>query len=397
MPPLVRMTGFFYGFDGSCNSGSSDCPGKIPTGGPRQNHAKGIACKGFRCYLRRIKKSLTTCVLFRATLSCDADTSARSHPHRHAFGGMLMSSHPETLPFDRIVSWPETVGDGGIRILNFTSGLQLRIHHSRFHKAFVPHRQMRHNHLEFCFCIAGGCDGKIGFRSPDFSIGPAECGLFYCEDQESHIEFSGSTWHHYVTLRVEPALFLRMIAGPGSDASAWSRKFPELRERRLRWTGPMPARAARPLEEILSCPLAGGFGRMFLEGKALELLALQSERLMAPEPHSLPADLMIKIQTARELLTADLEHPPCLTDLCKAVGLNKNHLNQGFYDLYGKSVFAFYRQYRLEKAREMLDAGEVNITEAAYRCGYAHPASFTRAFKTAFGKPPKAFLSPSAA
>ncbi len=59
----------------------------------------------------------------------------------------------------------------------------------------------------------------------------------------------------------------------------------------------------------------------------------------------------------------------------------------------GASPSEIIRQYRLEAAKKLLLENTMNISEVAYKVGFANPNSFTRAFKEKFGESPTAFLA----
>ncbi|MCE7082940.1 helix-turn-helix domain-containing protein [Streptomyces sp. ST2-7A] len=64
------------------------------------------------------------------------------------------------------------------------------------------------------------------------------------------------------------------------------------------------------------------------------------------------------------------------------------------FSRHGTSVAAFIRQQRLQRSRRDLADPRLNhlgIRAVAARCGFFHPADFTRAFHTAYGMPPSEY------
>lgn len=59
----------------------------------------------------------------------------------------------------------------------------------------------------------------------------------------------------------------------------------------------------------------------------------------------------------------------------------------------GESPVETVRRLRLERAARELTNGETGLHRLAIRSGYASQSAFTRAFATAYGKPPAAFRS----
>jgi len=145
--------------------------------------------------------------------------------------------------------------------------------------------------------------------------------------------------------------------------------------------------------QIFNCPYEGAMLRMYLEGKALELIVYQLEEVfsavspvcaccrLAPEDRD-------RICRAREILIGDPEYPPSLAELAEEAGLNVTKLKRGFRRIFGTSVFGYLRMYRMEKARRILEKGEMNVTEAAMAVGYSNIGHFCTAFKKQFGIKP---------
>jgi AraC-like DNA-binding protein len=147
------------------------------------------------------------------------------------------------------------------------------------------------------------------------------------------------------------------------------------------------------IHQILDCPYRGSLRRLYLESKTLELIAHNlAELVVDKNGHNSPSTLQSgdieSVREARDVLIRNMENPPSLLELARQVGINKNKLNQGFQQVFGNSVFEYLRIRRLERARELLESKEKNVTEAAFEVGYAQQSNFTKAFKRHFGTNP---------
>ncbi|MEH2467241.1 helix-turn-helix transcriptional regulator [Nostoc sp.] len=150
------------------------------------------------------------------------------------------------------------------------------------------------------------------------------------------------------------------------------------------------------LQQILRCPYKGITKRMYLESKALELTTLTvQEELKIKEgrqnPTVLKLDDIERIHHARNILLGNLDNPPSLMELARQVGLNDRSLKQGFCQVFGTTAFAYLHDYRLEKARQLLNTGEMNVIKVAYSIGFANRSYFAAAFKKKFGLSPKEY------
>lgn len=139
---------------------------------------------------------------------------------------------------------------------------------------------------------------------------------------------------------------------------------------------------------------------LFIEAKALELVALQLrqlEILTGTAPRSEPVDPHGEsIFQACRILNTQMADPPRARELAQRVGLNHNQLVQQFKEMFGVCPFEYLRILRLEKARELIADRQCNITQAAFKVGYSSLSHFTNAFRKEFGITPKAYLKKGA-
>ena len=146
------------------------------------------------------------------------------------------------------------------------------------------------------------------------------------------------------------------------------------------------------LRQIIECPYRGELRRLFLEAKALELVALRlwkSGKGTEKNASALNRRELDRIREVRHTLLARLDDPPSLTALSRLAGINRNKLNQGFKQLYGKTAFHFLRDARLSKARTLLQQTDLTLSEVAFSVGYNNQANLTKAFRAHFGQTPK--------
>ncbi|BAY91131.1 AraC family transcriptional regulator [Tolypothrix sp. PCC 7601] len=146
--------------------------------------------------------------------------------------------------------------------------------------------------------------------------------------------------------------------------------------------------------QILHCPYQGITKRMYLQGKVIELMALQ----LAPflEDHSvkqllprLKRETVGKIHHAKEILQARLENPPLLSELAQQVGVSESTLQRGFQIQFGTTVFGYLTNQRMEQAHQLLQNSDFTVAEVANIVGYSHLGHFAAAFKRKFGITPR--------
>ena len=63
-------------------------------------------------------------------------------------------------------------------------------------------------------------------------------------------------------------------------------------------------------------------------------------------------------------------------------------LKKCFKGVYGNSVYAYMKKYRLQMAERLLKENKLTIGEIALQIGYQNPNKFTSAFRTEYGMTP---------
>jgi AraC-like DNA-binding protein len=74
-----------------------------------------------------------------------------------------------------------------------------------------------------------------------------------------------------------------------------------------------------------------------------------------------------------------------VSDFHKNLGYSKSKLYRTMMALMGKSPNSFLKEYRLNKALELLDKQASNISEIAYQTGFSSPTYFSKCFNEAYG------------
>lgn len=76
-------------------------------------------------------------------------------------------------------------------------------------------------------------------------------------------------------------------------------------------------------------------------------------------------------------------------DLAAALGYSVSYLRSVFREQLGVSLGRYIRESRLSEAAQLLQDPKLKVTDVAQRCGFESLYVFSRAFKKAYGIPPK--------
>ena len=77
-----------------------------------------------------------------------------------------------------------------------------------------------------------------------------------------------------------------------------------------------------------------------------------------------------------------------VVELAQEAGMSRSSLHRRLKVLKNRNASQFIREIRLQKAMEMLKAGQGTASEVAYKVGFGSPAYFTKCFHEFYGFPP---------
>ncbi len=288
---------------------------------------------------------------------------------------------------------PEAFGMGSLREIRFRSGIRLSVVDYEFREPVMAYEGNDAPVFGFGFCLSGTIKSKVSCLKHSFVIKNGQSGFFhfpspsgYREEVKGHIL--------RVLVQMEPELFCSLMEDDFDRIPSALQKFAD-------GTGVEPCRVANiitpsmhtALHQILSCPYHGLTRQLFLESKAMELMAyklaqFESDPVKTKRPPVLKSKDLEKIHYARDLLIKDIENPPDLVELASSVGLSRSKLHYDFRIVYGTTPFDYLRNRRLEKAKIFLNEGNMDVTEVAYSVGYSSLSHFAGVFKQYFGMLP---------
>ena len=126
--------------------------------------------------------------------------------------------------------------------------------------------------------------------------------------------------------------------------------------------------------------------------KCLELLLFVSiAREAKIESLSLSKKQVDIIESVKNDLTNDLESKITIDELADKYGVSKTTLKNLFKEVYGKPIYKWRKEYRLDYACRLIEDGHLNISEISKKVGYSSPSKFSQAFKEYVGCTPSEY------
>jgi AraC-like DNA-binding protein len=306
--------------------------------------------------------------------------------------------------FEILWEWPEIsqeLPENGFRHFILPSGIELIFADFSVKENICMDFEINQAPLEFSFHISGNARGYITHhrnQKEKVNVGPGQTIVSFNPESKCKVECQAEQRMRVLNIYLSPLLLNDLVAGEFDQIPAGLRAILEGSDHKpYNRFGTITPHMRIAIHQILNCPYRGLIKRMFLESKAMELIThvlgqtVFTDSIHKNSPRLDPNDIE-RIHEARDILIRDMENPPSLFELARQVGLNEKKLNLGFRQIFGATVFDYFRAYRLGKAKQLLNEGKMNVTEVAFEVGYVHHCSFSRSFTRHFGISPKAYL-----
>ena len=97
------------------------------------------------------------------------------------------------------------------------------------------------------------------------------------------------------------------------------------------------------------------------------------------------------VDNVRYDLMDNLDSKITIDELADKYNISKTSLKNCFKAVYGKPIFKWRKEYKLDYACRLLDEDSLNISEISKTVGYASPSKFSQAFKEYVGCTPSEY------
>jgi AraC family transcriptional regulator len=100
-------------------------------------------------------------------------------------------------------------------------------------------------------------------------------------------------------------------------------------------------------------------------------------------------ELFRRLLRGRDYMHSCSSGPVSLADAARAACVSPFHFHRGFTQAFGETPHAYLTAFRLEHAREQLEAGS-SVLDACLEAGFSSPSAFSRLFRAQYGEAPSA-------
>lgn len=311
------------------------------------------------------------------------------------------TSAPITIRHDRPVS--ESVWEGAFPPDGQSSGLPGRETRGRVETQelspglFLLHSELRFDRetelreeypesgvFQLSFCLSGCMEWEFeGGRGGKYAIAPTECSLQWGRFSRCTSYYQPGDPCRTLEIVMERERFQELtqqletahLICPGQKIC--SHVFPTTSEIRL------------VLQQLMDCPPERKLYKLYLEGKALELLSLFCQEAAGKQgDKGISREDARCLQQARELIDKNFLHPLTLSQIARQCFLSETKLKQGFKACFNCTVYDYIVEKRMELAYRLLQKGRYKVKDVAWMVGYSNTSHFIEAFRKRYGVTP---------
>nr|WP_319396285.1 AraC family transcriptional regulator [uncultured Desulfobacter sp.] len=293
---------------------------------------------------------------------------------------------------------PEQKGRGSFSSFSICEGLGIGICRCQFDEDYTARFTLKNPFFSFVFCIKGNSLLPCGLCPvSQVSVSPGRSYAGFFDDRVAERKIKGRQEVISVAIHVAPDFLMELFSPShlrGAEfADSLENTFKSYHFYRAHI---MTSQMKITIYQILNNPHKGRVGRIYMESKALELIALRLEQVVQPDcfpespPLSSPGD-RDRIFRARDLLIKKLSYPPSLRELARQAGMSHTQLNKGFRKVFGCTVFEYLRKERLSYARMRIEENPDDLTRIAYESGFCSSSHFAASFLKAYGIRPSEY------
>ncbi len=150
------------------------------------------------------------------------------------------------------------------------------------------------------------------------------------------------------------------------------------------------AQVLRLVNEILDAVKTKNIDKIKLKSIELLLHELKNiEQNKAKKEFYYSRSTLDKIIRVEKYVSSNVDKKITIKELCVDFDISLDTLKRCFKQMYSNSIYAYIKNKRMEKGKQLLEQSDKSITEIALMCGYSNHHSFGKAFKQQYKIPPK--------
>lgn len=301
-----------------------------------------------------------------------------------------VNGHIHHNEWEQHISIPPEVGKGSIKRTRIRSGMEIVVTDLTFEQDMKLHIQEACQLFELSYCLNGEiyCEWNGKESLTEKMTG----NVLFFEDELVYEEKKASVRNHLLEIRLSPKELFHYAADipEKHKMESWLKRYKGRIDQY-----PNTAAIHKCVYDLINCTYNGAMKRLYMESKAMELIALFGEvdgHGIEGSKLFLSRDDLSKLDMARELIAHHFEQPMSIQELARKVRLNEFKLKKGFRERFGMTIFELVRKQRMEKALWYMEVERMNVGETAVSVGYSNVSNFATTFRKYYGCNPSEYL-----
>ena len=288
-----------------------------------------------------------------------------------------------------IIRIPEKFGKGYIRGFGFDSGIRMMI---RNYELYEDLKINRRNSGSFSKRIIVSFNDVFATKSDNFidkkSFPSVQA---YSGNIDSELILPRKTKYQSIIIGIEISYLKTLV---DSNSENLILKSITNDERTFLFEEFMSPQIQKVANEIIDVNIPFDLQNFYFKVKAEELICLLFVELLKRENTNVSALNTNDIQaiyTLRDKILATIDTPPVLADLALQTGMSVSKLKRLFKQIFGDSIFNYYRSFRMKEAARLLREKKLSVSEVGYQLGFTNLSHFTKVFEQHTGMKPKKY------
>lgn len=299
-----------------------------------------------------------------------------------------------------ILTVDNTIAKGKISYMPFDWGVHLTDFEIRFHKDFILKTSAElYNPLRFMYTMQGHFTHRFGVNNDEHPVDQFHSVIFANKDGgENYLHFPKDTNIHVNIIQVIRQAFLKKST---MNVATLNQRLHEVfvdndSENRFVHYGSLNLKISDFIKAIKKVKGKGMVKAMQIEALVYEILAFHIQQHNkffrgVPLPTSLSSRELKLIRKLGNKIIKDPSFNYNLDELSTSVGLSQAKLQEGFKFLYSRTVTGYVRHIRLERARDLLNQADLNISQVVYSIGFTSRSYFSKIFKEKYDITPNEY------
>ena len=250
------------------------------------------------------------------------------------------------------------------------------------------------SYIQFHFCISGSITFNYNKGAYNLKLDEGKFLTLYNPEKHLTIDASVAKNSKVISVLIPIVEFHKLFSSSSSDIPFFENK--SLNQKHYS-ENLISNSILIVLNQIIKNDMDNSTRSLLYKAKIYELFSLIFKKTKEIDLDQCPFlkndENLKKIAKAKDVILKDIKNPPSLIELSKTIDLSLKNLKKGFKEIYGKPVYKYLFDFKMERAKQLLSNGNLNVNEVSYDLGYISSSHFIAAFKKKYGITPRTYIN----